>query len=300
MQRNWNSILFTVAALGLTSMLLAWAIEGFSMQDESYGNVAVVPIKGVIMSSQGTGLFDPEAADSSTIINFIEKADSDPSIKAIMLDIDSPGGSPVATDEIARAVKNANKTTIAVIHETGASGAFWVATAADTVVANPMSVVGSIGVYSSYLDFSGLMQKYGVTYNRVVGGQYKDMGSPYKELTPEEQTILQSKIDKIHMRFIKAVAENRNLSVERVTQLSTGEFFLGEEAKEYGFVDILGGKEEAITHLEKKLNITVSLVEYHQKESFLSMLSSLMAQQSYRIGEGIGHGIVKQDLTIRT
>jgi len=297
---KWTVIMITIAGLGIASMMIAWALE--NMYDTAFGggNVAVIPIRGVIVTQTTDDIFDVGSTSSETVLRFIKDADDDPAIKAIMLDINSPGGSPVATDEIARAVKRLNKTTIAVIHDVGASGAYWVASSADTIVANPMSIVGSIGVYSSYIDIAGLMDKYGLKYNRLIAGEHKDLGSPFRNLTISERTILQLKVDKIHDIFIDAIAENRGLPRQRVEELATGIFYLGVEAEELGLVDMLGTKDDAVEHLEESLGIKAELVEYRKKETVLSLLSRIIGEQSFLVGHGIGSGLVRQRLQIFT
>ena len=107
------------------------------------------------------------------------------------MEINSPGGSAVASDEIATAVKNAKKPVISLIREVGASGGYWVASASDYIIANRMSITGSIGVISSYLEFSGLMEKYGVGYERLVAGENKDLLTPYKKLEADQKALVQ-------------------------------------------------------------------------------------------------------------
>lgn len=249
------------------------------------GNVAVIPIEGVI-STDGDNWMP--AIKSSSIVEQIEKADKNTEIKAILLEINSPGGTPVATDEIANAIKAANKTTIAVIRETGASGAYWIATAADKIFANRMSVTGSIGVTASKLEFGGLLADYNITYRKLTAGRLKDAGTSLREMTPEEKELFQHLLDDLHNEFIKAVAANRHLPEEKVRELATGFVYLGSQAKELGLVDELGGKKEALKYLEKTLNITAEPVEYKEHKGFLAELSGLTAQNFYQIGKGIG------------
>ena len=162
--------------------ILSWLVSSF-FTNESFGNVAHIKISGIIMPDAGS-FFNP-GAGSSDIVNFIQQANADSSIKAILLEIDSPGGSPVASAEIAEAVRNSNKTVVAWIRDSGTSGAYWAASAAYKIVAHPLSITGSIGVIGSYLDYAGLLERFNVTYERLVSGQYKDIGSPYKELTAD-------------------------------------------------------------------------------------------------------------------
>jgi len=257
------------------------------------GNVAVIPLNGPITVGDMQAFAGP-GVKSSSIIELIRKAEEDEKIKAIIFDINSPGGAPVASDEIARAVKEANKTTVSVIRETGASVAFWIATAADRVYANRMSMAGSIGVRGSYLELAGLIQDYNVSYRRLVAGKYKDAGTPYKEMTPEEQTLFQQLLDELHEEFIHAVAENRDLPIEQVREVADGFVMLGSKAKELGFVDELGGKQEALEYLEGELNITAEPVEYKKTTTLSDLLGQVTAQQFYNIGRGIGSNVQTQ------
>jgi len=211
--------------------------------------------------------------------------------KDIFLYINSPGGSPVASEEIANAVKKTNKTTAAWIREVGASGAYWAASATDHVVANRMSITGSIGVLGSYLDFSGFLNEYNVTYQRLVSGKYKDVASPFREMTKEEESIIQSKLDLMHNYFIKEVAKNRNLSEKTVRDLATGMFYLGSEAKDSGLIDELGGKDEAVKFIEAKHGVKAEIAKYKKQKTFFGMLSGLLSEKSFYIGKGIGSAL---------
>ncbi|MBW2984978.1 signal peptide peptidase SppA [Candidatus Woesearchaeota archaeon] len=295
-KKPWGLIIFVLVILFLLSMLFAGIISVSTELDVELlaGNVALIPVKGVIRAD-GAGSWGEQTASSTDIVDFIEKANKNPNIKAIILDINSPGGSAVASEEIANAVKEANKTTVALIREVGASGAYWIASAADKIVANRMSVTGSIGVFSSYLEFAGFLSDHNVTYQRLVSGKYKDTGSPFKELTEEERGLLQNKLDRIHIYFIERVAENRGLSTEQVESLATGMYYLGIEAKELGLIDVLGGREEAIELIEKELNITAELAKYERKKTWLDVLGEVISQGSFHLGRGISSGLFKTE-----
>jgi len=259
------------------------------------GNVAVVPIKGEITTGDGvSGFFENSGTPSAKIVEWIKEAQDSEKTKAILLEIDSPGGSPVATEEIATAVKNANKTVVAVIRETGASGAYWVASSADYIFASKMSVTGSIGVVGSRLEFAGLLKDYNVTYRRLVSGQYKDAGTRWKEMTPEEEKLFQKVLDQVHDDFINAVAENRKMPVEKVKELAHGFIFTGAQAKELGLIDAIGNKEDAIKHIEQELGITAKTYEFKQSKSFFE---ELLGMSSQNIGYGIGTALTQASIS---
>jgi len=224
----------------------------------------------------------------------LKKAKDDNSIKAVVLEINSPGGTVIASRELANAVKNLGKPNVAVIREVGASGAYWIASSSNKIIADELSITGSIGVISSYLQFSGLMEKYGITYERLTAGEYKDLGTPYKELTRDERNLLQVKLDKIQEIFINEVKKNRNITDAK--RISTGEFFLGIEAKELGLIDKFGNRETAIEEAKKLANLkSPKIVEFKEKRSLFDLLGKLSASNFYYMGKGIGVELVKSE-----
>jgi len=251
------------------------------------GNVAHIPIKGAI-STTGSQSFTSSGVKSSTIVKWIKEAEEDDKIKAIMLDMDSKGGTPVGTVEIADAIKKAKKPTVVVIHELGNSGAYWIASAADFIYANRLSTVGSIGVRSSYLEFSGLMTDYNVTYERLVAGKFKDITTPYRKMTPEEHNLMQAKLNRLHEIFIYEVAKNRGLDVSHVQKIATGYVYLGFEAKDLGLIDEIGTEDDAKKYLEQELNITVKFKKFQEKTGFFEAVIDVMQDSSYKMGQGMG------------
>ncbi len=255
-------------------------------------SIAIIPIKGTIVAEGGDGFFETTTS-ADEVIKQIEKAEENPNIKAILFEINSPGGSAVASDEIAKKIKSVDKLTLALIREIGTSGAYWVASSCNIVMANRMSITGSIGVIASYLEFSGLLKDYNITYQRLVAGKYKDIGSPYKNLTEEEKALFQSQLDRIHEYFIAEIASNRNLSIEKVRNISTGMFYLGEEALELGLIDYIGNKDDALELIKHKLDLShINTVKYEEKKSLLDVFTKALSQQAYAIGRGIGISLV--------
>ncbi len=289
-RNKWLTAIKIIIILAILSFIISGLLSFLSETDFKEGNVALIPIKGIITSEEGRA-FGQSIASSSTIVEFIENADKNPKIKAIIFEINSPGGSPVATEEIANAIKRTNKTTVAWIREIGTSGAYWIASSTDKIVANRMSLTGSIGVIASYLEFSGLLDHYNVTYERLIAGKYKDIGTPFKPLSREEKALFQKQLDKLHDYFISNIAKNRDLPEDKVKELATGMFYLGEEAKELGLIDVLGGKEEAIRIIEDKLNITAEIIEYKEERTLMDLLSEISSEQSFYVGKGIGSSL---------
>ena len=266
-------LLFGIALIALVS---AGMILLFSGTESSFGaNVAIIPIEGVIVASGESSTFGESVVTSDDIIEWIAKAEENAAIKAVVFRINSPGGTAVGSDEIATAIKEMEKPSVAVIREVGASGAYWVASATDHVVANRMSITGSIGVVSSYLSFGRLLDRYNVTYNQLTAGERKDVGTPLRELEPDERDFLQGKLDAIHHYFIVAVAENRNMTYDRAKELATGEFSLGYEAKENGLIDALGGEREALEWIDTTLKIEPVAVVYEREPSLIELLTGV-------------------------
>ena len=290
-------VLITIGAVLFTLFVFLPIV--FSLFDGSkLGNVALIPIEGEI-TGNGVQSFTTSSISSKEIVGFIEDADDNPQIKVLLLEINSPGGSAVASDEIASAVKKAQKPVVAYIREAGASGAYWIASAADHVIANRMSITGSIGVLSSYLEFSGLMQDYNVSYQRLVAGENKDLGTPFKKLTVQEQALLQKNLDKIHVFFIEEVAANRGLELSQVQKMATGEFFLGVEALELGLVDQLGGKEEAELFIQEKFGLPdVDYLQYEHRAGFFELLSGVVSTFFFNVGEGIGSMLTRPQFNL--
>jgi len=285
-------VLTIVAVLVFVFIILPLAMSLFD--GSKVGNVASIPIEGPITGDGGNYLGSPTAS-SVEIVAFIKEAGTDPQIKVILVEINSPGGSAVASDEIASALKKTEKPVVALIREVGASGGYWIASAADQIIANKMSITGSIGVISSYLEFSGLMEEYGVGYERLVAGKYKDMGVPFRELQDEERAILQTKLNKIHGFFIEEIAANRDLPVEKVKGIATGEFYLGIEALNLGLVDQVGDKDTAEQFMKDAYGLKeIDYVVYERELGFFDALASVFAEFSFRIGEGLGSIFAEQ------
>jgi len=297
MKKNkWFTVVIVLIILTLFSLVFSSCVSLLLLtEDVDIGNVAHVTINGVIQPYSGQDLF-ADFQSSTEIVRNIEKAGNDKTIKAILIEINSPGGTPVASYEIQEAIGLVNKTTVCWIREVGASGAYWAASACDTIVANPMSIVGSVGVLGSYLEFSGLLDDYNVSYQRLNGGIYKDIGSPMRKMTDEERVLLQQLIDDMHDMFLDSVVKNRGLEQYQLDQIKTGMYFLGTQGIDLGLVDVLGGKKEAITIIEDEINATVDLIAFRKEKSFLDVFGKVMSSHSYGLGKGIGDSFVKKEL----
>ncbi len=270
--------IITLAAISVLALLIIINLA----PNPTTGNaqVAVIEIDGMITIDQAGGLLAAQSTSSTQVTRWIEQANEDNSIQAILLEINSPGGSAVASDEIVQALKEVDKPTTAWIREAGASGAYWIASEADHVIANRMSITGSVGVVASYLNFAEFLEEQNVTYQQLSAGEDKELGTPFAELDQRQEGLLQEKLDRIHEFFIQDVSNNRNLTQEQEQEIRSGMFYLGVEAYELGLVDELGTRIEVQNHLEETLNATPNYQRYQQQRGVFEQLFSVQVPQT--------------------
>lgn len=283
--KRWQYTIGILIILFLVSFIIAKLTP--SLKNIQEDEIAIIPIKGVISNTDSEMLFSSSETSPDKIIDIIKNTEKNKNIKAVIFEINSPGGTVLASKEIADAIKKLDKPKVALIRDIGTSGAYWVASSADKIVADELSITGSIGVISSYLEFSDLLNKYGITYERLVVGKYKDTGSPFKNLTQEERLLIQNKLNKIDEVFLNQIRLNRNLKDTK--KIETGEFFLGIEAKEIGLIDYIGGRDTAIEIAKNLSNVKEArLIEFKEKKSIFDVLNKLNANAFYYLGQGIG------------
>jgi protease-4 len=244
MKKNPVLIIFiTAAALGALFFIVLFFSARLTGRTASAaltvvgsGRVALVKIEGVLVTSDN-------------IVDELHDYAEDSSIKAIVIRIDSPGGGVVPSQEIYNAVKYAKKEGKKVVVSMGsvaASGGYYVAAAADKIVANPGTLTGSIGVKMEFANLEKLLEKIGVQGMVVKSGEYKDIGSPFRTMTEPEKKLLQSVIDDVHSQFISAVAEGRQLQEADVRAIADGRIFTGQQALALKLVDQMGDLSDSI------------------------------------------------------
>lgn len=190
---------------------------------------------------------------SEDVTQAIRQAAANPSIKAIVLEVDSYGGSPVGGQEMELALKHAQKPTVALIRESGDSAAYMTATGADIIFASIFSDVADIGITQSYVDNAKQDVANGLTFNQLSIGKYKDMFNPDKPLTADERTLAMKELQVGYDNFVKIVAENRHLSISKVTALANGATMTGEEGVQAGLVDKIGDVDDVRSYLSGEL-----------------------------------------------
>jgi len=222
-------ILFVIALLSYLLFYKAGAHPTKIKTFSSVNRIGVVSINGPIY-------------DSLKISEQLEEFANDGSIIAVVLRVDSPGGSVAASQEIYDAVVELRKSkkVVASMGSIAASGGLLVACAADKIIANPGTITGSISAIMQFANFEELLKKIGLKSSVVKSGKYKDIGSPLRDMTPEERKIIQELVDDIYNQFVDVVVKDRKLSREKVLEIADGRVFSGRRAKEYGLIDDLG------------------------------------------------------------
>lgn len=198
---------------------------------------------------------------SKDIVRQIEEAEKNDKIKAIIVSINSTGGSGVAAEEVVSALKNAKKPTAAFIRDNGKSAGYLVASGADKIFASKYSEIGGIAVTASFLEKTKYNATEGYTFVELASGKYKDMGNPDKPITDEEKEIVMKQLMIIHDDFVKDVATNRNLDIEKVKLLADGSYMMGQLAKDNGLIDELGGLADVKAYIEGMINETPVICE---------------------------------------
>ena len=256
------------------------------------GKVGVVNIFGPLYSSKN-------------IIGNIRRFRDDNSIKAIVLRIDSPGGGVAVCQEINEEIyktREEKKLVIASFGSVSASGGYYIGCAADEIYSNPGTLTGSIGVIMSFFNFSDLFKKIGVDQVTIKAGKYKDVGSMSRKITLEEEALLQGVLDDVHSQFINAIASNRRGQVAAVlkskkgiekptdaevrnaiVEVADGRIFSGQQAKELGLVDFLGGEDDAIKYAAERSGIKgePAVVREKKRSSFLEFLTGSEETESH-------------------
>lgn len=247
--RELASVVLKIFAFVITFMIIVGTIAFFSFSLTSISdgecNIAVMPIDGVIMPF-GNGVMYPEfAVTPRDVRDFLSVAKTEMGIEGILFEINSPGGAPVASEAIATEISELEMPNIALVGDIAASGGYMVASAADTIIASPMSDVGSIGVTMSYLEESKKNEEDGLTYVPLNSGKFKDTGSPNKPLSTEERTLLEGQLNEVHEYFVDMVSRYRNINREDVAALADGSTMTGKSALDKKLVDQLGGRDAA-------------------------------------------------------
>ncbi len=237
--------LFLLVLIFILFFIFVYGVSTFTGDKSSLSlknKIGVVTLEGIIK-------------DSSPVVDQLIEYSKNDSIKAVVLRIDSPGGGVVSSQEIYKAVLalKKKKNVVVSMGSVATSGGYYVACAADKIVANPGTITGSIGVIIHFSNVEELLKKIGLKPSIVKSGRYKDIGSPLREMTSDEKRLIQEVVDDIYDQFLEAVSLNRKISKEKAASIAEGKIFTGRQALKMGLVDFLGDKEYAI-NLAAKLS----------------------------------------------
>ncbi len=288
-------LIFFVASVGCTflSVNLIAPVEPLKekrISGKGKDKILLVDVSGVI-SGEEEGL-GGEPGLVERIKEELTKASKDNRIKAIILRINSPGGTVTASDiiynEIMRYKEKNGVKVIASIMDLGASGAYYIAQSADRITALPTSVVGSIGVIMIRVDIGGLLEKIGVEANPIKSGEKKDMGSPFRPLTPEEQEIFQSVIDSMHERFLGVIVKGRGIELERLKKIADGRIYTAGQAKAIGLIDGIDYLDDTIESTKREAGLDdASVVVYYRPSSYKNNIySKISGERADLVGIG--------------
>ena len=273
--RKRKIIIIGVAILMVLCMMSSGCTSG--------GNkIAVIPLNGPIQSGEASLFFGGSVITPQLVRNQLERARQDDAVKAVVLQIESPGGVVAACQEIVNEIERMKKPVVVSMGTVAASGGYFISAKADKIVALPATLTGSIGVISQVPNIKGLYEKLGIEMEVFTSGKYKDMYAGLRELTPEERELLQEMTDQLYDQFVQLVAESRDLSEDEVRALATGQLYTGGQAKELGLVDELGGLNAAIDSAANLAGVKEPAVEYYKPE-IPSLLSSLLGMNLQKL-----------------
>lgn len=279
-----------ILLIGL-SALIGSSGNGFNMNPHG-DTVAIIPLQGEIgygsSNSSGESIITPEMVQTA-----ITKAELDNSVSSIVIDLNSPGGSPVASEEMMNTINNSKKPVVVWISDVGASGGYLAASSANKIVASPSSMVGSIGVIMELTDLSKYYQQNGINKYSIKAGEFKDIGADYRPLTAAERNMLQGMVDQDYNHFIDIVSVNRHLDTNYTQSIAQGKIYTGTQAKDLKLVDETGGEKSATDIAAKLGGIkgSYNTITISPSYGILNILNSLSSRIAYSIGMGIGSNL---------
>ena len=268
-----GSIKALMAEVGQSSELSADAVVNGAQ------NVLMVKLSGMITEEDDSSGWVVDPASSQAALRKIQSAKDNPDIAGILLYVNSGGGGITASDVLWKSLKDfkaadTNRVVVVLMGSVAASGAYYIATAADAIVANPTTLTGSIGVILNSFNVQELAGKIGLKSVTIKSGGNKDILSPFAELTPEQQQMLQDMVDAMHSRFVSIVAEGRGLEEARVRAIADGRILLAQEALDNGLVDTIGYLDDAKAEFEKRFGVMPVFVEDAERIPLLKFFQS--------------------------
>ncbi len=294
---SWRWVLAAFVGLfviGLVAMSATGGMVG--------SRVAVVSLSGAIADGGGGGLLGGAIAGTRRFMSDLKKATDDPTAKAIVIRINSPGGSAAASQEMYAAVMRARKVkpVYASMGDVAASGGYYVASACDKIYANPATMTGSIGVISQFMNYQELFRKVGLDEATIKSGKFKDAGNPSRKLTPEERALFQRMIGVIYQQFVDDIVAGRKnatggkLTREKLLKLADGRVYTGTQARDVMLVDKIGGLYDAVQDAGATAGLTGDIVADEIESGGLfggNGLGVALQNGAASFGEALGSGI---------
>lgn len=297
--KRWGALVIAAVLFGisivisLTNMALANsnAFTNALASDEEFtetvlenGNeskkIVVLEVNGVIQDTgeNVTSFFETAGYQHQQFLKMIDAAAKDKNVRGIMLRVNSPGGGVVESAEIHKhlieAKEKYKKKIYVSMGTTAASGGYYISAPADKIYAAPDTLTGSLGVIMQGINYSGLAEKYGVKFETVKSGEFKDIMSPSREMTAEDREILQAMVDNAYQGFVDVIGNGRGLSEEEVRKVADGRIYDGRQAKQLNLIDELGFLDDALSGMKKDLKIEgAQVIEYEASAGFDSLLS---------------------------
>jgi protease-4 len=320
MKRNNSWVWILAGGVGLLFLSVALMSGGGSSsggQASVFGpHVALVTLQGPISDTSTRSLLGGSAGGVRGFISDLEEASDDPNARAIVIRINSPGGSASASQEMYQAVLRARKSkkVYASMGDVAASGGYYIAAGCDKIFANPSTLTGSIGVISQFLNYQGLFRKVGLDSQTFKSGQFKDSGSPTRPLTAPERALFQAMIRDIYTQFVDDIVAGRKsatggkLTKAKLLPLADGRVFTGVQAKRAALIDSLGGLHEAVQEAGKAAGIKGKVVAREVEKpglfgglfgaSAAAATEGVVAQAGEAFGRSLGAGLA-EELTAR-
>ena len=272
-------VAIAIGASGGTASSAPAVYEEEYVSGEGTDKIAAIPVEGAIAAADSSlGGVQPTVTPEG-LADALRQAADDPGVRAVVLEVNSPGGGVTASDEMHQSIvdfkENTDKPVVVSMGDTAASGGYYIATAADEIVANETTLTGSLGVIFQLNNFEELADKYGYEQVVIKSGEFKDIGNQFRQITPEEREIFQSLVDESYAEFVDVISTGRDLPEDRVREIADGRIYSGQRAKELGLVDSFGGLDEAAARaadLAKASETTV--VRYVQAPTLTDTLLS--------------------------
>jgi len=247
-------------------------LEEYTLEGEEKGKILVISISGIISDAPRMSVFTTRPSMVQEVVSQLRKAAKDSEIKALLLKINSPGGSATASDilynEILSFKQKTKAKVVVAMMDVAASGGYYIALPADHIMAHPTTVTGSVGVLFLSPNVSGLMEKIGVEVNVSKTGKNKDMGSPFRQATAEEKQIIADMIDQLGKQFLNRIAAHRSIDPRQLERISSARIFLANDALVLGMVDSVGYLAEAVSQAKKLAGLSenAKVVVYRRTE----------------------------------